>query len=57
LIEPDLARSILVQTGHEDWTVDLEIRLQRNKRHLNQLTRSIWSFLEVRQSLPLLSKS
>ena len=56
LIEPDLARKILVQTGHVDWTVDLEIRLQRNKRHLNQLTRSIWSFLEVRQSLPLLSK-
>ncbi|NNE79412.1 MAG: LysR family transcriptional regulator [Silicimonas sp.] len=57
LIEPDLARNILVQTGHNDWTVDLEIRLQRNKRHLNQLTRSIWSFLEVRQSLPLLSKN
>ena len=55
LIEPDLARSILVRTGHDDWAVDLEIRLLRNKRHLNRLTRSIWSFLEVRQSLPLLS--
>lgn len=56
LIEPDLARGLLVQTGHADWTVDLEIRLQRNKQNLNQLTRSIWAFLEVRQSLPLLSK-
>ena len=56
LVEPDLARGLLVQTGHNDWTVNLEIRLQRNKRNLNQLTRSIWSFLEIRQSLPLLSK-
>ena len=55
LIEPDLSRGILVRTGHDDWTVDLEIRLQRNKRHVNKLTRSIWSFLEVRQSLPLFS--
>lgn len=53
LIEPDLARKILVRTGHKDWTVPLDIRLLRNKEHLNRLTRSIWSFLEVRQSLPL----
>ncbi|MEP0644846.1 LysR family transcriptional regulator [Parasphingorhabdus sp.] len=57
LIEPDLSRGILVQTGHVDWTVDLEIRLQRNKKNLNQLTRSIWSFLEIRESLYLLSNS
>ncbi len=55
LIEPDLARNILVRTGSDDWTVALEIRLYRNKRHLNRLTRSIWSFLEVRQALPLIS--
>ena len=53
LIEPDLARNILVRTGRDDWTVDLEIRLYRNQRHQNRLTHSIWSFLELRQSLPL----
>lgn len=57
LIAPDLARKILVRTGSDDWTVALEIRLHRNKQNLNHFTRSIWSFLEVRQTLPLLSES
>ena len=56
LIQPDLARKILVRTGDDDWTVPLEIQLHRNKQNLNRLTRSIWSFLEVRQSLSLFSR-
>ena len=31
----------------------LEIRLYRNTAHSNRLTRAIWSFLEVRQSVAL----
>ena len=54
LVAPDLSAGILVQTGPSDWTVDLEIRIIRAKSHTNRLTRSIWSFLEVRQSVPLL---
>lgn len=53
LVAPDLDAGILVRTGHEDWTVDLEIRLYRDTAHSNHLTRSIWSFLDVRQSVAL----
>lgn len=51
LVAPDLKAGILVMTGHSDWSVDLEIRLLRSKEHTNQLTRSIWSFLQVRKSI------
>ena len=54
LVAPDLSAGILVPTGPSDWCVDLEIRLIRAKRHSNRLTRSIWSFLDVRQTIPLL---
>lgn len=54
LVVPDLSAGILVQTGPSDWTVDLEIRLMRTKQHTNRVTRSIWSFLEVRKSVPLI---
>ena len=55
LVAPDLASGILAPTGHPDWAVDLDIRLFRDKHHSNRLTRAIWSFLEVRQSVPLLN--
>ena len=51
LVAPDLASGILVQTGDPQWGVDLEIRLHRENRFSNRLTRAIWSYLEVRQSV------
>ena len=54
LITPDLATGQLVRTGEPDWAVDLEIRLLRNSARSNRVTRSIWAFLEVRQSVGLL---
>jgi DNA-binding transcriptional LysR family regulator len=57
LIDADLVSKTLVRTGREDWTVALDIRLYRNEQYSNRLTRSIWSFLEARQSLSLLSAS
>jgi hypothetical protein len=33
--------------------VDLQIRLFRNPENTNRVTRALWSFLEVRQSVPL----
>ena len=57
LVAPDIANGILVHTGSEDWTVELEIRLLRDKTHSNHLTRAIWSYLEVRQSVSLLART
>lgn len=56
LVRPDLESGILVRTGRADWSVDLSIRLLRMREHSNRVTRAIWSFLEVRQSVPLVSQ-
>ena len=53
LVKPDLDSQLLVRTGDPDWAVNLEIRLFRDLHHSNRLTRSIWSFLEVRQDVSL----
>ncbi|MDE2792643.1 MAG: LysR substrate-binding domain-containing protein [Paracoccaceae bacterium] len=53
LVVPDLEFGLLMRTGDPAWEVKLEIRLHRNKEHTNHLTRSIWSFLAVRESVPL----
>ncbi len=55
LVAPDLENKLLVRTGDRDWDIDLEIRLFRNLQRSNRVTRSIWSFLEVRQDVPLIS--
>lgn len=55
LVLPDLDSGLLVRTGEDSWTVDLDIRLLRNVQSSNRVTRSIWSFLEVRQGVFLLS--
>lgn len=55
LVQPDLESGILVRTGPGDWDVALTIRLMRNPERTNRVTRSIWSFLEVRQSVPLVA--
>ena len=51
LISPDIASGELVRTGQADWDVALEIRLYRNKQNTNRITRSLWTFLDVRQSV------
>ena len=55
LVQPDLEAGLLVRTGAPDWAVDLSIRLMRNRKEANRVLRSIWSFLEVRQSVSLVS--
>ncbi len=55
LVAPDLESGILVRTGEPDWVVDLSIRLYRNQERSNRITRSVWSFLEVRPSVSLVS--
>lgn len=53
LVAPDLDRGLLVRTGDPGWEIDLEVRLYRNRTQSNHLTRAIWAFLAVRQSVPL----
>lgn len=55
LVAPDLENGLLVRTGEPDWVVDLDIRLYRDLNHSNRVTRSIWSFLEVREGVALIS--
>lgn len=55
LVAPDLAAGQLVVTGNEEWKIDLDIKLFRNKEHTNIVTRRIWAFLATRQQIPLLS--
>ncbi|GAB4283022.1 MAG: LysR substrate-binding domain-containing protein [Roseovarius sp.] len=54
LVLPDLESGLLVPTGAPGWVVELSIRLLRDKAHSNRVTRAIWSFLAVRQSVSLL---
>lgn len=56
LVLPDLESGILVRTGKPDWLVDLSIRMFRNKERSNRVTRAIWTFLEVRQSVSLVKE-
>ena len=53
LVAPDLEAGILVRTGQPEWSVPLDIRMYRNPARSNRLTRAIWSFLDVRQSVVL----
>ncbi|MEM7215767.1 MAG: LysR family transcriptional regulator [Pseudomonadota bacterium] len=54
LVAPDLDAGLLVVTGNVSWRIDLDIRLFRNKKHTNIVTRRIWAFLATRQQIPLL---
>jgi DNA-binding transcriptional LysR family regulator len=54
LVQPDLDNGILVRTGDPRRIVDLSILLIRDKQHTNRVTRAIWSYLEVRQSVSLM---
>ena len=56
VIAPDLEAGLLVQIGDASWEIRLEIRLHRLRRNANPLTRAIWSFLAVREQVPLIAK-
>ncbi len=55
LVAPDLDSGLLVRTSQPDWDVTLEVRLYRNTRHSNRLTRAIWAFLAARGAKPLVT--
>jgi DNA-binding transcriptional LysR family regulator len=53
LVQPDLEAGHLIVTGPADWIVEVDIRLYRNPRATNAITRSLWMLLEARQQIPL----
>lgn len=53
LVKPDLEAGLLISFSKASWCIPLDIRLHRRRDHSNQLTRSIWAFLAVRQGIPL----
>ena len=55
LVAPDIESGQLVRTGSRDWQTNLHIRLFRHPGHSNRHTRAIWSFLQVREGVPLVS--
>lgn len=55
LVAPDIEAGLLVKTGQENWTINLEICLFRRQEHANKMTRDIWAFLATRQQIPLVS--
>lgn len=54
LIEPDIRSGLLALAGGDDWSIEVEIHLHRLKRNRNPLIRKIWSFLKLRESVPLI---
>lgn len=54
LVAPDLEAGLLTRTGDDTWVVDLKIGLLRKKGSSNRLTRAIWAFLQIRESVGLL---
>ncbi|MEM6886908.1 MAG: LysR substrate-binding domain-containing protein [Pseudomonadota bacterium] len=53
LVLPDIESGSLVQTGDREWAVHLLVTLFRKLEQANNVTRSLWTFLEVRQDVPL----
>lgn len=53
LVKPDIDAGLVCITGRTEWQIPMEVRIHRLRQHTNKLTREIWSFLSVRQSILL----
>lgn len=53
LVQPDIDSGLLAVAGHHNWSIELQIRLHRTKDNTNPLTRKIWTFLALRENIPL----
>jgi DNA-binding transcriptional LysR family regulator len=54
LVEPDISSGLLTWAGGEEWAIDVDIRLHRLRRNHNMLIRKIWTFLKLREGVPLI---
>lgn len=53
LVEPDMESKLLTWAGGPEWAIDVDIRLHRLKRNHNMMIRKIWTFLQLREGVPL----
>lgn len=53
LVQPDLDAGFLTLAGSDDLVIDLRIRLHRLARSHNKLIRKIWTYLALREGVPL----
>jgi len=53
LVEPDIETGLLAIAGQPTWFIDLQVRLHRTNTNTNHLTRKIWTFLALREGVPL----
>jgi DNA-binding transcriptional LysR family regulator len=55
LVQPDLDAGLLAMAGRRNWSINLEICLHRLNANTNTLTRRIWTFLALREGVPLVA--
>ena len=55
LVQPDLEAQLLTLAGPPSWAIRLEIRLHRLNVHRNALTDRLWTFLALREGVPLVT--
>jgi len=53
LVQPDIEAGLLTLAGADKWAINVEIHLHRLKRNDHLLTRKIWTFLVLREGVPL----
>jgi len=53
LVQPDLDSRLLTLAGSDHWTINVDIRIHRLSANHNALVRNIWSFLALREGVPL----
>ncbi len=55
LVHPDLEAGLLTFAGRPRWSIRLEIRLHRLTANRNPLTQKLWTFLALREGVPLVT--
>lgn len=53
LVDPDIEAGHLAWAGGEDLAVDVDIRLHRMRSNRNPMIQRIWTFLKLRERVPL----
>lgn len=53
LVQPDIDSGLLIAAGSDEWRVNVDIRIHRLNANRNTLIRKIWSFLALREGVPL----
>ena len=53
LVKPDLHNGLLVYAGDASWNINLEVRIFKNNKHTNHVSRALWDFIAA-QHQPVL---